>query len=530
MLKTGTLLLHVKNASTLLSPHLERLAARLIREYAPRTISSYQSEAETLTAELSGFIALKPVRSRADVFLTGKIARLKTDLARSDASLVIAFSFRREDDARLRSLSAWEEGYETRELFHFGAITLPLIWLRWLPGVSALIRGLFAAEVRLHPYLNLLLGIGTVCVLERRRSEPGKQLDLACVIPAYNEAARLPAYLPSVIRYFRQRRLKYEIIVVDDGSRDDTAAVIRRVFPAVKTLRLYENSGKGAAVREGVMAAQSKKILICDADGATPIAELAKLEKALERGADAAIGSRYLAGSDIGVKQSLIRRLVSRAGNLLIRLLLDLPYRDTQCGFKLFERRAGQYVFRNLNNRRFGFDFEVLKKAALLNLAVAEIPVQWNDQAGSKVTFKQTIRVLTELLRFRFGHLFKFAVVGSINTLTDFLVHNALILLFGIGNGTRQLLYMVAAFLCANLVAFTLHSGYTFQRRAAYRRFFTVSVFTLAVAALIFHGLNLIYNPQNSVLLTNIFKLSTVLISFVTNYFGYRFWVYRYPI
>lgn len=123
----------------------------------------------------------------------------------------------------------------------------------------------------------------------------------------------------------------------------------------MKTLRLYENSGKGAAVREGVMAAQARQILVCDADGATPIEELAKLEQALAGGADAAIGSRYLAESDIGVKQSLFRRLVSRTGNLLIRALLDLPYRDTQCGFKLFERRAGQYVFRKFVEPAFRF-------------------------------------------------------------------------------------------------------------------------------------------------------------------------------
>lgn len=530
MLRYGTLLVPVSHADRILSPHLERLIARLIRTYAARTVQTYRSEQNALPALLSDFIPLKQQQTRADVLVTADITGLASTVSASKASTVIAVSYRRADDDRLRQFAAANKAYELREMFHFGAFALPLAFLRALPGVKRLMRLLFAAEVRLHPYLNLLLGMGTVCVLQARRRDAAKELDVACVIPAYNEAARLPAYLPSVIRYFRARKVKFEILVVDDGSRDNTAAVIGKQFPQVKTLCLYENSGKGAAVREGVMAAEARQILICDADGATPIEELAKLEQALAGGADAAIGSRYLAESDIGVKQSFIRRLVSRAGNLLIRALLDLPYRDTQCGFKLFERRAGQYVFRNLANLRFGFDFEVLKKAALLNLHVAEVPVRWNDQAGSKVTFRQTIRVLNELLRFRFGHLFKFAVVGSLNTLTDFSVHNGLIVAFGVGGQARQLTYMVAAFLCANLVAFTLHSGYTFQRRAAYRRFFTVSAFTLIVSAIIFHGLNLLYNRENAVLLTNLFKLSTVLISFVTNYFGYKFWVYRFPI
>jgi len=530
VLRIGTLLIPVSHADRILSPHLEGLIARLIRTYAARTIATFRAENDTLPANLGDFIPLRPVQGKADVLVTADIAGLADAVSASKAATVIAVSYRKSDDDRLRRFMASSQHYELREMFHFGAFALPLALFCFLPGVKSLMRLFFAAEVKLHPYLNLLLGLGTVCVLQARRRDTGKELDLACVIPAYNEAARLPAYLPSVIKYFRARKVKFEILVVDDGSRDNTAAVISKQFPQVKTLRLYENSGKGAAVREGVMAAVAKQILVCDADGATPIEELTKLETALTGGADVAIGSRYLAESDIGVKQSFIRRLVSRAGNLLIRALLDLPYRDTQCGFKLFERRAGQYVFRNLANLRFGFDFEVLKKAALLNLSVAEVPVRWNDQAGSKVTFKQTIRVLNELLRFRFGHLFKFAVVGTLNTLTDFTVHNGLILAFGVGGQARQLIYMVAAFLCANLVAFTLHSGYTFQRRAAYRRFFTVSAFTLVLSALIFHGLNLLYNRENAVLLTNLFKLSTVLISLVTNYFGYKFWVYRFPI
>ncbi|MBL8032359.1 MAG: bifunctional glycosyltransferase family 2/GtrA family protein [Leptospiraceae bacterium] len=524
------MLITIKNSRSLLSPYLERLIARLVRAYAPRIIATYHAEPGALNESFGNFIPLKAATAKPEVLISADAAGSTLTLRKNRPQVAVILAFNRGADRSLRAAVQDIPGYEVRELFHFGAFTLPVIWLVFLPGIKSLARFLFSLEVRLHPYLNQLIGVGTVCVLQAHRKEPEKQPEIACVIPAYNEAERLPLYLPSVIRYFKSRKISHEIIVVDDGSRDNTAAVIHKAFPRVQTLRLYENSGKGAAVREGVLAASAKRILVCDADGATPITELPKLELALKTGADAAIGSRYLSGSEIGVKQNIVRRLVSRSGNLLIRLLLDLPYKDTQCGFKLFERRAAQYIFRSLANIRFGFDFEILKKAAVVGLTVAEVPVRWNDQAGSKVTFKQTLRVLNELIRFRFGHLIKFAVTGSINTFTDFAIHNTLILTFGNGGEIRQLMYMVAAFLCANLLAFTLHSGYTFKRRAAYRRFFTVSVFTLLISALIFHGLNLLYNPELSVLRTNLFKLSTVLISFITNYFGYKFWVYRYPM
>lgn len=508
----------------LLSPHFEVLIARLIRAYAPRSVSTVYWPGGVGLPEVNprDYIALKPVKKNADVAILPV-----TDF--SPAALVISIALTRAEDRVARS-RAVPQGYEIREHFYFGFFILPFLWLKFIPGGKYLLRLFFVTEVKLHPYLNLVAGIGSVTVAVKRQAEADAGPDISVVIPAYNEAARLPGYLPSIARYFQERRLRHEIIVVDDGSRDDTAAVVAKKFPKARCLRLYQNFGKGAAVREGVLAAHGRLVLVADADGATPIRELSKLEKALASGSDIAIGSRYLAESDIGVKQNLIRRLVSRAGNLLIRLLLDLSYKDTQCGFKLFERRAAQYLFRNLANIRFGFDFEILKKAAVLGLTVAEVPVRWDDREGSKVTFKQTIRVLKELLRFRFGHLFKFAFIGVINTLVDFTAHNVLILLFGAGDRTRQLGYMVAAFLCANFVAFCLHSGFTFQRRAAYRRFFVISVFTLGLAALIFHGLNLLYNPGNSIILTNVFKLSTVIVSFVTNYFGYKFWVYRYPV
>lgn len=513
-----------------LAPQLARLITRVIRVQGPHSAESLHNSLSSPSLNFTGLINLSTGTNKGDILIARPSDRLSKIVSQMRPRFIVLTALTREEDQRVRAGVGDISGYELREIFYFGFLLLPFLWLRKLPGTTRLLAALLSLEIRLHPYLSVVAGIGTLAVLAERRIEKQSPFALSVVIPAYNEALRLPRYLNEVIKYLKAKRIKSEIIVVDDGSRDSTGAIIERQFKSVRLIHLYENFGKGAAVREGVLAARGQRVLIADADGATPIAEYAKLLTEIEHGADAAIGSRYLAQSEIGKRQGLLRRLVSRAGNLLIRSLLDLPFRDTQCGFKLFDRKAAQYLFRNLHNFRFGFDFEILKKAGVLRLSVSEVAVKWNDQEGSKVTLKQTIRVLTELLKLRFGHLIKFTFVGVINTIADFTVHNSLIAFFGVGSPVRELGYMVAAFLCANLLAFTLHSGFTFQRRAAYRRFFTVSVFTLLIAGLIFHGLNLLYNPGASILLTNLFKLSTVVISFITNYFGYKFWVYRYSI
>ncbi len=523
-------LFQIESSAQPLAPQLARLIARVIRVHGPHSAESLQSASGSPQLNFTGVINLSAVANKGDILVARPSDRLPQLVRQNQPRFIVLTALTREEDQRIRAGLGDLSGYEMREVFYFGFLLLPFLMLRRLPGIHRFLAWLLSLEIRLHPYLSVIAGIGTLAVLTARRVEKPSPFELSIVIPAYNETLRLPRYLTEIAKFIKAKRIKAEIIVVDDGSRDATATIVREQFKTVRVIRLYENFGKGAAVREGVLAAQGRRVLIADADGATPIAEYTKLLGEIEHGADAAIGSRYLAQSEIGKRQGLLRRIVSRAGNLLIRSLLDLPFRDTQCGFKLFDRKAAQYLFRNLHNFRFGFDFEILKKAGVLRLSVSEVAVKWNDQEGSKVTLKQTVRVLTELLKLRFGHLVKFAFVGVINTIADFTVHNALIVTFGAGSPVRQLSYMVAAFLCANLLAFTLHSGFTFQRQAAYRRFFTVSVFTLLVAGLIFHGLNLLYNPEANVLLTNLFKLSTVIISFITNYFGYKFWVYRYNI
>jgi dolichyl-phosphate beta-glucosyltransferase len=208
------------------------------------------------------------------------------------------------------------------------------------------------------------------------------------VIPAFNEVPRLPRYLDEIVAYFEGRGEPYEVIVVDDGSTDGTAAVVEgraRQFPAVRVLRLEHNSGKGAAVRAGMLAARGEYRLFADADGATPIAELKRLEPALAAGADVAIGSRVLVDPAVSVATRPYRVTAGRAFNWLVARLGLRSVADSQCGFKAFTGAAAKRLFGQLRTRGFGFDVELLLKAQAVGYRIVEVPVNWADQAGSKV-------------------------------------------------------------------------------------------------------------------------------------------------
>jgi dolichyl-phosphate beta-glucosyltransferase len=213
---------------------------------------------------------------------------------------------------------------------------------------------------------------------------------LSVVIPAYNEAIRLPPYLLS-IREYLERTLagNYEVVVVDDGSQDGLSDLLekRRVeWPQLCLHRHRANRGKGAAVRTGMLAARGTFLLFADADGATPIEEEQLLRAALAGGADLAIGSRLLDdGAFKRSKRLLSRDLAGRSFAWLVRQFLGLPLRDTQCGFKMFRREAGQTLFRLCREPGYLFDLEVLIRAQQLGFRTAEVPVRWRDVPGSKV-------------------------------------------------------------------------------------------------------------------------------------------------
>jgi dolichyl-phosphate beta-glucosyltransferase len=214
------------------------------------------------------------------------------------------------------------------------------------------------------------------------------QPQYSIVVPAYNERARIGGTLEQVLEHVRAQKWNAEIVVVNDGSRDDTASFVRQFAAQHPEVRLIENpgnKGKGYAVRNGVLNARGQVILFTDADLSSPITEAAKLFAALEKGADVAIGSRWLDPTLQFQRQSWRRQIMSRAFNVFTRVVLWFPYHDTQCGFKAFTRHAAQTIFPLLRINRWGFDAEIIYLAHRMKLQVAEVAVKWGHDEGSKL-------------------------------------------------------------------------------------------------------------------------------------------------
>jgi glycosyltransferase involved in cell wall biosynthesis len=228
---------------------------------------------------------------------------------------------------------------------------------------------------------------------------------ISIIIPAYNEDRRLPSTLEKIQRYLRQSSWDFaEIVVVDDGSRDATKEVARR--SGARLIANPGNRGKGYTVRQGMLEARGEWALFSDADLSSPIEELDKLWSAAEREqAAVAIGSRALDRSLIGVRQPFFRDRVGRFFNLAMRLVTGLPFRDTQCGFKLFDAGAAQAIFSRQLLNGFGFDVEVLYIARRLRYKCVEVPVRWNDVAGTKVSLWRGLAAFLDPLKVRWNSL-----------------------------------------------------------------------------------------------------------------------------
>jgi glycosyltransferase involved in cell wall biosynthesis len=237
---------------------------------------------------------------------------------------------------------------------------------------------------------------------------------LSIVIPAYNEVNRIRRSLDAVLSFLQTQKYRAEIIVVDDGSSDETATRVSEYIPKfheaghdLRVLTNKPNRGKGYSVKRGLTEARGEIVLFSDADFSSPITEATKLIDPIAEGrADVTFGSRALNRELIGIHQPLLRDFGGRVFNLFMKTITGLKFKDTQCGFKAFRREPALPVFKLQRIERFGFDPEVLYIAKKRGLRLLEIPVIWNDSEGSKVSyFRDSINMFIDLIRIRFNDL-----------------------------------------------------------------------------------------------------------------------------
>jgi dolichyl-phosphate beta-glucosyltransferase len=251
-------------------------------------------------------------------------------------------------------------------------------------------------------------GLSGLSLSEKLPYAPSAEIQLSIVIPAHNEQTRLPRTVQETVCWCKNQNLAFEVIIVDDGSQDETLALARLLEQRYTPIRVLAcpHTGKGGAVRAGMLNSRGLFSLFLDADGATPLDEIPKLLAAVANGHDVAIGSRVVRrAGEVQVRTSYHRRLVSRAFALLVSRLAFKGIADTQCGFKMFRRKAAGAIFSRQRTTGFAFDVEILFIAQRLQLSIAEIPVNWSAQPGSKVSFlADPIRMLWDIGRIRWLH------------------------------------------------------------------------------------------------------------------------------
>lgn len=231
-------------------------------------------------------------------------------------------------------------------------------------------------------------------------------IDLSVIIPAYNEAQRIEKTVSHVLEWLKDSQTTFEVIVVDDGSVDNTGEVLKKFEGAdgFKVISYRQNMGKGYAVKVGMLKATGKIRLFMDADNSTTIEHFDLMLPFFERGYDVVIGSRHEKDAKGAMQirpQIFVKRWLGKAGNLLIRKVLDLPFHDTQCGFKAFTDKSAVLLFSDLKTYGWAFDMEILRKARLSGLKIGVIPVKWYDKKGSKVRPIDYFKTLVDAFKIR---------------------------------------------------------------------------------------------------------------------------------
>jgi dolichyl-phosphate beta-glucosyltransferase len=238
------------------------------------------------------------------------------------------------------------------------------------------------------------------------------------VIPAYNESARIGGTLQAVVACIRQRGWNAEVIVVDDGSHDDTAEIVRAFAVNAPELRMIHNPGnrgKGYSVRNGILQSLGEVVMFTDADLSAPIEEADGLFAAIAGGADIAIGSRWLERTRQSIRQPLYRQFFGRCFNVVTHAVMGLPYADTQCGFKAFTRAAAHTVFQLQTIERWGFDPEILFIARKRGYRVVEVPVSWAHDDRTRISYlRDGTRMLQDIAIVRWN-----AITGRYNKPVD---------------------------------------------------------------------------------------------------------------
>jgi glycosyltransferase involved in cell wall biosynthesis len=251
---------------------------------------------------------------------------------------------------------------------------------------------------------NLLELIGT-----ERSQDAMAHPRLSIVIPAYNESARIEATLARVLDCVDTLHWDAEILLVDDGSTDDTISIIQRwmaLHPRLHLIKNPGNRGKGYSVRNGLLQSAGDIVMFTDADLSAPMEEASRLFEAIDAGADVAIGSRWLDKQKQTIHQPIYRRFFGRCFNWVTRRVIGLPFKDTQCGFKAFRRDAAQTIFRLQTIERWGFDPEILFIARKLKYKIVEVPVTWGHDERSRISYlKDGMKMLEEMGQIRTNSL-----------------------------------------------------------------------------------------------------------------------------